>query len=614
MDATASISQSQHTPRDYRPDIDGLRALAVVPVVLFHAGLRHVPGGFTGVDIFFVISGYLITGHLYAEGARGRLSIGGFYARRIRRIAPALLTVLLVSSVAAWLLLFPRQLIDFAKALLSTEIFSSNFWFWGKSDYFAATTGVSPLLHIWSLAVEEQFYLVIPLLVGLLVRRPAVLKAALILGALISFALSWVAVIRYPITAFYLIPTRAWELLVGSVIAVGAVRPPWRQVSAVLGLALILAGICGLTQWSVFPGPTALFPCIGAGLLIASGGDTLVGRALAIQPLRFVGLISYSLYLWHWPVIVFARQEVGGPLRIRWLVLCVLLSFVLATASWGLVEKPTRDRRRTSTRTLILSCAGAALALAAVAVVAVMAKGAPSRFPQSVVRLEAASDDYSKLARACGEARYCRFGSGPVDFIFAGDSHAGALSDAIDYATRVKGRGGEINWLRSCPALIGWQPTARSSVDREDCRRRNDALFDRLRTDPSIRTLVIAAYWRSYFRSSPLDVRPAVARTAGYVRSLGKRLVILQGLPEAQNSDPWALAVAAAHGRPMPRIAYEGPEQLGVAGVDLGAALCPGRRCMAEVDGHPMFKDDNHLTREANLRAIGPWLARSNAF
>lgn len=299
----------------YRADVDGLRAIAVSPVVLFHAGLQTFSGGYVGVDIFFVISGYLITSLLLKENRSRSFSIITFYDRRIRRIFPALFAVMLLSALAGGWLQTPADFQQFGQSVIATSLFSSNVFFWWKAGYFDSASDVKPLLHTWSLGVEEQFYIFFPVLLFVLYRWYSERgKYLLVLLALFSFILSVYAVETRPSAAFYLAPTRAWELLLGSLLAFD-LFPEFnsrilREVGSLFGFGFILFSVLTYSQNSAFPGLRALPPCAGAALIIHSGasGVSYIRNALSIRPIVFVGLISYSLYLWHWPLIVLYKQ------------------------------------------------------------------------------------------------------------------------------------------------------------------------------------------------------------------------------------------------------------------------------------------------------------------
>ncbi|CAM5762356.1 acyltransferase [Labrys miyagiensis] len=407
----------------HRLDIDGMRALAIVPVLFFHLGSEVLKGGYIGVDVFFVISGFLITGILQSEIQAGTFSLLNFYDRRIRRIFPALLAVLLVSTILAVTLLLPPDILDFSKSGLAAALFSSNFYFMSATDYFNVAADSNPLLHTWSLAVEEQYYIVFPLLLWALGRagRPWTLAVTILL-ALASFVLSVIFVRSHQVAAFYMAPTRAWELLVGALLALGAVpKIEWawlREALAGLGLALIVAGCLVFYKNMPFPGERALVPCIGAALLIHAGtsGSTVVGRILSLRPLVFIGLISYSLYLWHWPIIIFFRIWSARPIGPGEGALLLALSLAAAVLSWRFIEQPFQRRAvAASPSTLRLSAAGGVAGLVALWLGLLASGGLARAFPAQVVTL-------ANYVHYEDEAVYRR----GTCFL---DSHANALAD-----------------------------------------------------------------------------------------------------------------------------------------------------------------------------------------
>ena len=333
----------------YRGDIDGLRAIAVVSVVLFHFDI--IGGGFVGVDIFFVISGYLITKLIHDGVADGTFSIVDFYARRIRRIFPALFAVYAATIAFAFLYCFSFEAEFIGKAILSSLFFVSNVFFYNQSSYFDDGNSVNPLLHTWSLSVEEQVYIVLPLLLILLGTFHARMRTvALAVIAAASFIAACIMVYSDRSAAFYLMQYRGWELLLGSLLAVGAAPPIRTQRTADLigisGLAMIMVSIALTDKDTPFPGHGALAPCLGACLVIYSGAAwrTPVVRLLNLQPARFVGLISYSLYLWHYPVRV-VYQHIWGEFNDTFATLLIAVSFVLAALSWRFIEQPFRRAR-----------------------------------------------------------------------------------------------------------------------------------------------------------------------------------------------------------------------------------------------------------------------------
>lgn len=361
-----------------RHEIDGLRALAVLPVILFHAGVPALGGGFVGVDVFFVISGYLITSLLLKDLQAGRFSLLDFYERRARRILPALFLVLLCCLPFAWLWLLPSDAKSFAQSLTAVTVFASNLLFWQTSSYFDSQADLKPLLHTWSLAVEEQYYLFFPLLLLALRRfRTRSLVAVLLVVTLISLGWAEAQVRTQPEASFYLLHTRAWELLLGALTAIwlmqrGELPPPSpiTQSASMIGLALLVLANLAFDRSTPFPSLWAVIPTLGTALIIAfAHPHSLVGRLLSWRPLVAVGLISYSAYLWHQPLFAFARHrslETPGVPLMLFLSVCSLL---LAYMSWRWVEQPWRDRSRFSRRQVFLMALVGSLAFAVIGLV-----------------------------------------------------------------------------------------------------------------------------------------------------------------------------------------------------------------------------------------------------
>jgi peptidoglycan/LPS O-acetylase OafA/YrhL len=331
----------------YRPEIDGLRAWAVIAVILYHARLGS-PGGFVGVDVFFVISGYLITSLLLEDLKKGRLNLLAFWERRIRRLFPAVVVVTLTTLVAGWFFLLPVDYGDLAQSVFSQMLLSSNFFFWKNTNYFDGVADLKPLLHTWSLSVEEQFYLLYPfalILLSRVGRKFAVASVAILFS--IELALSVYGGTHHPFAAFYLLPFRAWELGLGATLAATRGKthgPVWfNETLSTLGLASILYVVFFSKSISA-PGIAVIPVCLGTGVFIYANTAnlTLVGKFLCWRPFVFIGLISYSLYLWHWPVLVFANYWALGPLSLPVRILLVVSSLVLAMASWKFVETPFR--------------------------------------------------------------------------------------------------------------------------------------------------------------------------------------------------------------------------------------------------------------------------------
>lgn len=335
----------------YRPEIDGLRSLAVIPVMLFHAGFAAFSGGFVGVDVFFVISGYLITKIIIDDLDAGTFSLLKFYERRVRRILPALFFMMAIITPVAWLMFMPKDLAIFARSLIAVPIFSSNILFWRESGYFDTAAELKPLLHTWSLAVEEQYYVLFPILMMLSwTSRRRRLLAVLLIAFLFSITVGYWGAYHKPAAAFYLLPARGWELLIGAFAALylsryssSAFNASVCKTLSLLGMALLFYAVFSFDQQTPYPGLYALVPTLGTVLVIIfSTEGTFVNRVLGSPALVGMGLISYSAYLWHQPLLAFARYATAEPPS-SWLMgLMCVLTLPLAYASWRFVEKPVR--------------------------------------------------------------------------------------------------------------------------------------------------------------------------------------------------------------------------------------------------------------------------------
>ncbi len=505
----------------YRADIDGLRSLVIVPIVLFHAGFATFSGGFVGVDIFFVISGYLITSIIAGEVDEGRFDLWRFYERRFRRIFPALLAMLLASSLAAWFLLFPMDLQAYGESVVSSTGFFANISFWRQSGYFDTQSDLKPLLHTWSLAVEEQFYLFFPLLL-LACHRLALGRRGLVWGLLAgSFGLSLYGVSHWPDAAFYLIPTRAWELLMGAILALRAApglrSPLLREALGWAGLALILAPVFVYDAQTPFPGLAALPPCLGSALIIwtgQSGQATQVARMLSLRGFVLLGLMSYSLYLWHWPVIVFSHHwALEAPTTAAKFAL-VAASLACAWASWRWVEGPTR-KLKASQHTVFASAALAALVCFAIGGL-FWRDGFISRYPLALQKLlntqEAETKGFRGLMQSAGgrwtaslppDAFVTGDPSLPPQIAIWGDSHVGAiLSGLTEAAKPLDAPRFSVFALGGCRPIVG---VFLADDPTDHCKTHNDAVLAYLKSGPETKVILVSRWPISLFG----DVRAA---------------------------------------------------------------------------------------------------------
>jgi len=629
----------------YRRDIDGLRAIAVIAVVLFHFGAPGFTGGFVGVDIFFVISGYLITSIIWRERQAQRFSFVGFWARRARRILPALFVMMLGALVAGWFLLAPKDYDELGRSVHYQVVFTSNLLFMRQDGYFDVASDLKPLLHTWSLLVEEQFYIIFPLLLTLLSSRLKHWRVALFVVLLASFVLSVWAVAHYPEKAFYLLPMRAWELLAGSMLAVVPARewrasPALAQAVSLAGLGLILLAIFAYDPSTPFPGAAALLPVVGVVCLIWANGQqlTLTGKLLGSRLMVGVGLISYSWYLWHWPVFVFgnyASVDGLGPWQLGGLF---VLSLLLGYGSWRFIEAPFRERRLLAGRRQILAAAGIAiLGLGLIGKSLGWADGVPGRLSPDALQF-AQARTWSPELMAClsddkknNHRELCRFGPqfGATRALVWGDSHASALIPALEdgvskYGVSVTqaGYSGCVPFSRqeSTPGCVNFNQRVTQVLSQE-------AFSD----------VVLVARWSLYVygeRSGDTGASLLDPATGKYdrgiaeqrfsealralvqqVRASGRRVWLVKEVPLQDFSVPYRLSRLAMLGRPtdreglpledhLKRQAYISSVFEQIAAADPGVKLLdPAPRlcnatgwCRVEFGGRTLYTDDNHLS------------------
>ncbi|MDB4240873.1 acyltransferase [Yoonia sp.] len=623
----------------YRPDIDGLRAIAVLAVILYHADATLVPGGYLGVDLFFVISGYLITALLARDlEATGRVSLGSFYERRARRILPALLVVVIATLPFAAMWMLPSRLAEYWVSILTVMGFSSNLLFWFRTGYFMPAGEQEPLLHTWSLSVEEQFYLFFPLLLWFLWRygRRArfVALAALFIASLILT--NWL-VGRAPSANFYLLPSRAWELLAGALLALsplslGALSSRiWREIGAATGLVLIFISLFLLDESIAMPSFWALIPVCGAVLVIAVSDGTWTGRLLGSPVPRAIGLISYSAYLWHWPLFVFARLRFGEALTQSVIVPLVLATLGLATLSYFFVERPLRRRGPGSPvnlRTFALVTGAVVILLPlATAVLPLLPRGSLTGL--TAVEIEAKVATNYGLSEVCEGAftldPVCRTSDTPEVLIW-GDSFAMHLVPAI----KVGASHGLIQMTKSVciPAVgISVMTPEYPAAWAEGCIAFNDAVLDWLATQESIDTVVVSSPFGLVFNDvyqrggaiaaapRPDLVADALSATAQRIQAMGKAFVIVSPPPVTGEDLGQCLVQAALAQRPtdacdfpvdgihrLSRLVLDFLDDLSedVPVVSLVPLICPEAECITRQGDTFIYRDQGHLSIEGS--------------
>jgi len=642
--ATPSADAARHEPAHpaYRPDIDGIRAIAIGSVMLFHAGIPGMSGGFAGVDVFFVISGFLIASQILREIDAGTFSMTGFWTRRTRRIVPAMATMMAATLAAGWFAMFASNYADLGRAAVAQALFGSNFYFWIKAGYFAGPSELKPLLHTWSLAVEEQYYLVIPFLLWLTARRGRFV-AGVAIGALLAASLVWsVMTTRGDADfAFYLLPSRGWELLAGCGLALlpprvaghQCARGGVAQVAGAAGLSMVVLSFVAFDAFTPWPAPAAVLPCAGTLLLLWSGGraSTMTRRLLGARPMVAIGLLSYSLYLWHWPVLAFARYLAIEPLGPWEAAAAMAASVPVAYASYRLVETPCRRGAAFGTPARALGISGAMMvAVLAGGAIVMATDGRAGRARERAEGFESARTAEKLRQELCAPitsipvppAGFCRLGdvsTAQPKLLLVGDSFSGMYLGSLARGSAATGR--EVWFCRD--RVVDVHP----------------AVVDAVRAGP-VTDVVLAYSWRRAMRGGIPEIGArgdGAARTydasillqdrAGRftadvlalvreLRSLGARVHVVDAPPDfavpvplklamivRRGGDPSTLrADLAEHRRSLAPVhaVFDELERAGdVTLVRPTEALCgPDGTCPAWREGHALYSDDSHLSEE----------------
>jgi len=641
----------------YRGDIDGLRAIAVLAVIFFHAGFPWARGGYIGVDVFYVISGFLITGILLREHRDGTFSLARFYERRARRILPALLVVLGTTLLAGSLIMFAADQRIVARTAVSVLAFAANFLFWGGVDfghfgtlnYFQRTIHDQPLAHTWSLGVEEQYYLLFPLALMSILHLPsAQVRRLLVAATLASFAACALLTPRHQSAAFYLLPTRIWELLVGGFVAWYGGPPSSSrrrdEALAIAGALLVVAPIYLFDEHAPFPGVHAAAPVIGTALLIRYASGTTTSAMLSAPPLVFVGLISYSAYLWHQPLFAMARYlDLTRSLSLTATAALIALTLFMAAVTWRWVETPFRDRRRVSRTALGWSLGVASLAVASAASLWAFTGDAGRRSPIATnVVGQAALSLFTDCNFSTQPTRGMGFGclldpssTEPLSFLVIGDSHADAMFPAFSQISRESGRQGRLVHHLACPTLIHING---APAGIEGCVRMQLAALEVIERD-HIGDVFLVARFTNY---EPVNLFPArLEKTIATYAALGTRLHIVAPVPEQPHFDLKRYArdrlwLRLGVGNPADivrsqsasREEHETQRQYAkcvfdahrndprVTIIDLTPAFCDAHTCPAGTAERPFYFDDDHVSADGALRAsetIAGYLSRPSS-
>ncbi|MER2516583.1 MAG: acyltransferase family protein [Candidatus Accumulibacter phosphatis] len=674
--------QSQKTPSRYRPDIDGLRAIAIIAVVFYHAGFPGFPGGFVGVDVFFVISGFLITALLFNEAAAtGRLSLSAFYARRVRRLLPAALIVVAVSLLLGAFVMPPAsdEQRSLARSAMAVAFFASNFFFFTTTGgYFDAPSFTMPLLHTWSLAVEEQYYLIWPLLMLLVFRffrgtaTESTMRARVVwaLGvmSLISLAVSIGMTPEQQSFSFYLLPARVWEFAIGGVVglagsALCARLRSWGEGFAVLGLVLIVYSVVMFNDGTPFPGSAAIFPVCGTALLIigmTANEHGIVRRVLASRPLVFIGLLSYSWYLWHWPLLSFYRIYSLGARSLAANALAITAALVLAWLTYVWIERPARMYRRGPFRSIRATLfTGGAICLLTLSLSAgLWAWRHHQQSADAYQWIKTARADRPSFVAACSQPERPPVADLPLDectygphkqqpkLLLWGDSHAhhflpmltAAFPDVAVY---------ELTMPR-CVPLFG--PESEKLTPFKSCNEFNQRALQEILAlrEIGLEGVVISARWPLHFghrsfatidqqrgaleldseRLAQLraQMQTSLERTLGTLESIGLRVLVIAPTPQLVYSAPQCLALRGEADCHAPRalndellddtrmaLAEVVARHRDVRLLQLMDFFCDAQTCYASRDGKVLYHDADHLTKAA-ATDLGRYLAADLAW
>lgn len=622
----AMIATEMHKTTSYRSDIDGLRALAILPVIFFHAFPQLIHGGFTGVDVFFVISGYLITGIISKDINSNSFSFIEFYMRRIRRIFPALLLVLICCLIAGWLFMFNGEFQQLGKHVSSGSIFISNFALLSESGYFDSASDSKPLLHLWSLSIEEQFYLIWPLIVWAAyktTRRPIVIIS---LTFALSLAASLIAIKISPAGAFYLPFTRFWELAAGGILSQLISTNHTQHSSqskncntvAVGAILLLIAGYLFINPGNSFPGFWALIPVVAAAALIGPARGSWINTVILSHPLmRWFGLISFPLYLWHWPLLTFLRTQSGLPATAFFRLAALVLSVVLAWLTWLLLE---RIMQRGPLKRTSIGLLGAMVVVGAVSILIQQPNIANTRYghgPSGEIGHDAFFEYLDVHARPCedstlraaadtykGHERCKQSKAGtPVTSVLIGDSHAEQLFIGISASTPKEN-------------LAFYVATGLPILSNKAFKE----IFTKVTTDPNIHTVIIAARWQSRASEIPAasSLETELLASAQLLLDHGKKVFIINdnaNFPfeplnclrsKASNTPKCSITLSDArlksskYDAQLVSVSAKDPR---VSYIDQLPAFCDQNYCSMLRQGSILYRDNNHMNATGSVAA-----------
>jgi peptidoglycan/LPS O-acetylase OafA/YrhL len=621
----------------YRQDIDGLRAIAVMAVVLFHFGVSTLSGGYAGVDVFFVISGFLISSILMNDVESKQFSFTQFYEKRVRRLFPALFATILVSTLVSYVLFMPEEFREFGQSVIGATTYLSNVFFWLKSDYFEGPSELKPLLHTWSLSVEEQFYLIFPILVWLCYK---ISFKFFIYFVVICFITSFISAVYFidsmTSAVFFLSPFRFWELLLGTLVAILLKNKtlPNENVApflAGIGIIMIIAPLFLLDKTSIFPGWAAVPSCLGTALIIwANNQNIILGRILSQPIMQFTGKISYSMYLWHWPVVVFYGYWIIRELVWWDTIALIIFTYLISWLSWRLFEVPFRFHKDSPFKpklafTLTAGFTGLA---ALVGLVIWQQQGLPQRFPELQTQILAAKTERkNNVGSACfiqqdqffnkwdRDACYFPLEGASKTLLLWGDSHAFHLLRGL------KHHQSEIGANILVYASAGCSPLLHTDIPRNpQCRANNDNVVDML-SEYKIDNIIMAGNWAWAFKVEDENADlSAVRSTFNTLQERGYNPLVVNQLPIYAVKNPQYLAMRLSSSDKGPNNYYLAPDYGTGASKQIKSimpkynlfnpqdVLCPDVKCSIYLNKEIMVSDEAHLSNAGSNYIVGEML------
>lgn len=633
----------------YRPEIDGLRAVSVMLVIFNHLGWSLFSGGFIGVDVFFVISGYLITAIVYKEVVAGEFSFAGFYKRRVLRLAPAYFTVLIAVTIASSIIMLPSELLNYFKSVVYSTFFLANFYMWREvGGYFGSNADVIPLLHLWSLAAEEQFYIFWPVTLLLFVKifRKPFLFPLILVGLILSIGISEYGVKHYISASYYLMPTRIFELLFGAIL----VFLPKFTLGRIASTLLSLIGLCLIFFTAVtyksdmyFPGLSAVLPCAGAALILQFSDSRInvVGKLLATPIMVHIGKLSYPAYLWHWPLIAFINIY---EISINWEVssLIVIITLILSQITYTYLERPTQNLKKYNSISVIgFGFVLPAIALLGLATYVKSVKGWPQRFSKSLdIKSEALLSFPNVVRGRCNEGNVekplpsdrCVLGEKdrPVDFLLVGDSHANHFTGMLDVMAKDAGlRGYDITQSSTIflPDTKSFYKVNGKKVEMERFALRNKILVKEIQ-NTHYKAVILGAAFTEHYNGGDFEILDRnvasidifelkLAQAINLIQEAGSKAVIINDTPalgliqadctlknerfsRSDNCDVSLqdqLKNAAAWDAVLDRLIKKYPKLMII---DPTKVLCDLEKCVSQIDGIPLYGKGSHLNQKGS--------------